>query len=388
MIASDAFRAAMFVAALFMGTLAAGHAAASPAPAAGEAVAVAVTPGERLAELAGSSFGFMGAEGEPSLLVRFENVPGQGFRITEIDEAGTYTTTIAPGQRGPRWKGRFEMLPVGFKAKETALIEPDGALMLTWSSWGTTSERTYRLLPGGVLERRAGQAGQDTPWRETPLVLLDAGLETLLLDQIAIESELFKQDVVARVKVLMAESAERRRQNREKFWSGLAQATIVLATAAAEVASEMETPDSGLLAGLADASRGLSAPPADATAGETTAAMPPAAAAAAPLRFVMMISLLNKPGDTVNPICYSNIVTRPGPPGWGAPGFLPSGSSEQARQTVEALRDGFIAKCRASGREITSLGNFDYHWNQSPGDEQRVAGTRPRHAEDVLVAVD
>src|SRR5690606_17562295 len=102
----------------------------------------------------------------------------------------------------------------------------------------------------------------------------------------------------------------------------------------------------------------------------------------------MLIGLANRAGDTVNPTCYSNIVTRPGPPGWGAPGFLPSGSSEQARQSVEALRDQFIAKCRASGREITGIGNFEYRWNQSPGDEQRVADTRPRYAEDVLVAVD
>ena len=102
----------------------------------------------------------------------------------------------------------------------------------------------------------------------------------------------------------------------------------------------------------------------------------------------MLISLMNKPGDTVNPTCYSGIVTRPGPPGWGAPGFLPHGSSEQARQSVESLKDHFIAKCRASGREITGVGNFDYRWNQSPGDEQRVTGARPRYAEDVLVHVD
>jgi hypothetical protein len=102
----------------------------------------------------------------------------------------------------------------------------------------------------------------------------------------------------------------------------------------------------------------------------------------------MIISLMNKPGDTVNPSCYSNVVTRPGPPGWGAPGFLPPGSSEQARQSVETLRDRFLAQCRASGREITSVGNFNYHWNQSPGDEQRVADARPRYAEDVLVSME
>jgi hypothetical protein len=382
MVASNAFRAAMLVAALLVSSLAAGQAAAAPAPVAGEVVAT--TPGERLAELAGNTYGFMGGEGEPSLLVRFEHVPGQGFRITEIDQAGTSTTTIAANQRGPRWKGSFVSMPVDFKAKETAYVEPDGRLMLTWSAWGTTSERTYRLLPGGALERRARKANQDTRWRETQLVPLDAGQETVLLDQIAIESEIFKQNVAAQAKILMAEADERRRQNWEKFWGGVAQATVVLATAAAEVAAEMDARDGGSLAGYAGAPGALPVSGGATTA--ATATTPPAAAA--PLRFVMMIGLMNKPGDTVNPICYSNIVTRPGPPGWGAPGFLPSGSSEQARRTVESLRDQFVAKCRASGREITSLGNFDYHWNQSSGDEQRVADTGPRHAEDVLVRID
>jgi hypothetical protein len=39
-----------------------------------------------------------------------------------------------------------------------------------------------------------------------------------------------------------------------------------------------------------------------------------------PLRFVLDIGLLNKPGDTVNPTCYSNVITLPGPPGWGGGG--------------------------------------------------------------------
>ena len=385
MTASNACRAAVLVTVLLASHFAAGNADASPAPVAGDAAAA--TPGERLAELAGKTFGFMGSDGdEASLLVRFEQVPGEGYRITEIDEAGTLTSTISAGQRGPRWKGRFLNVHVDFKAKETAYVEPDGRLMLTWSAWGTTSERTYRLLPGNALERRARKVNQDTRWRETQLVQLDAGQETARLDQIAIESEIFYEEVAAQAKILMAEADERRRENWEKFWGGVAQATVVLAAAAAEVAAEMEAQDRGSLDGFAGTSGGLPAPPAAVSDGAMTAAVPPAAAA--PLRFVMMIGLMNKPGDTVNPICYSNIVTRPGPPGWGAPGFLPSGSSEQARRTVESLRDQFVAMCRASGREITSLGNFDYRWNQSSGDEQRVADTGPRYAEDVLVRID
>jgi hypothetical protein len=110
-------------------------------------------------------------------------------------------------------------------------------------------------------------------------------------------------------------------------------------------------------------------------------------AAIKPLRFILTIGLLNKPGDTVNPTCYSNVITRPGPPGWGAPGFLPQGSGEQARAAVYALKDAFIARCRASGREITSDGNFNYVWNQTSSDEQTLQGVRPRFREDVSVSL-
>lgn len=107
--------------------------------------------------------------------------------------------------------------------------------------------------------------------------------------------------------------------------------------------------------------------------------------AAKPLRFVLSIGLLNKPGDTVNPTCYSNVITRPGPPGWGAPGFLPTGSGQQAHDIVQSFKAAFIARCRASGREITSEGNFNYSWNRSQGEEAGMQEVRPRHKEDVLV---
>jgi hypothetical protein len=108
---------------------------------------------------------------------------------------------------------------------------------------------------------------------------------------------------------------------------------------------------------------------------------------AKPLRFVLSISLRNKPGDAVNPSCYSNVITRPGPPGWGAPGFLPPGSGEQARQTVYSLKSEFIAACRASGREVTSEGNFNFFSNQSQDEEQRLQEVRPRYREDVSVTL-
>ena len=106
-----------------------------------------------------------------------------------------------------------------------------------------------------------------------------------------------------------------------------------------------------------------------------------------PLRFVMTMDMRNLPGDTVNSTCYSNVVTRDGPPGWGAKGFLPPGSGDRARKTVEALKSQFIAACQQSGRAITSEGNFSWVWNQFQGDEERIAGARARFREDVSVSV-
>lgn len=109
--------------------------------------------------------------------------------------------------------------------------------------------------------------------------------------------------------------------------------------------------------------------------------------ASKPLRFVLTMGMRNLPGDAHNSMCYSNVITRPGPPGWGAPGFLPSGSAEQAQAEINRLKSRFIGLCRASGREITSEGNFSYVWNRSADDEARVQGTGPRYAEDVAVSL-
>lgn len=112
-----------------------------------------------------------------------------------------------------------------------------------------------------------------------------------------------------------------------------------------------------------------------------------AGAGAKPLRFVLAVGLRPQAGDTSNPSCYSNIITRPGPPGWGAPGFLPTGTAEQAIQTIEGLKAAFVAKCRAaSGREIDGSIN---HWrNQSERDEAELGNVRARGREDVTVQMD
>ena len=99
--------------------------------------------------------------------------------------------------------------------------------------------------------------------------------------------------------------------------------------------------------------------------------------------------MLPKAGDAHNPACYSNVITRPGPPGWGAPGFLPAGSGDQANQVIDSLKASFIAKCRAaSGREAQSEGNFRSSWNQTEHDEAELANARAQFPEDVTVQLD
>ena len=102
----------------------------------------------------------------------------------------------------------------------------------------------------------------------------------------------------------------------------------------------------------------------------------------------MIISLRNVAGDKVNSTCYSNVLTRPGPPGWGGPGCLPPGSGEQAHATVDSLKSQFIAQCRAGGRDITSEGNFNWLSNRTQDEAQRLASTGAKYREDVSVQID
>jgi hypothetical protein len=107
------------------------------------------------------------------------------------------------------------------------------------------------------------------------------------------------------------------------------------------------------------------------------------------LRFVMAIGLDTRAGDSVNPTCYSNVVTRPGPPGWGGGGFLPDSSSEQAHEAVQSLKSSFIAACQsASGRNVTNENNFRWGWNETPDTEERLNKMHAGYPEDVTVNVN
>lgn len=123
------------------------------------------------------------------------------------------------------------------------------------------------------------------------------------------------------------------------------------------------------------------------TAG-TTHDTGPSVGPRAPLRFVLSIGLQPRAGDRVNPTCYSNVITRPGPAGWGQGGFLPPGSSQSAQAAVEGLKSSFIEACRAaSGRNVTSEGDFHWTWNETRGGDAQIANTRARQPEDVTVSL-
>jgi hypothetical protein len=153
---------------------------------------------------------------------------------------------------------------------------------------------------------------------------------------------------------------------------------------ATQVPAPSDTSVSLAAASPASASQGVAAPAQPAAAAPAEQKV----AAGQPLRFVLMMSMRNLPGDKVNSTCYSNVISRPGPPGWGGSGFLPPGSGEQAHETIQSLKSQFIAQCRASGREISSEGNFNWLSNQTQDQAQRLGSTGAKYREDVSVQLN
>lgn len=210
---------------------------------------------------------------------------------------------------------------------------------------------------------------------------------------------------------LAAELQRDEQRERDAAWSRTMGALSTALSVANEVASASEADSRAALeATLGAAARqagrererdaqGSSVPSSvpTATAGSTsvssgsTIAQRPAEkpSAAAPMRFVLDIGLQPRTGDTVNPTCYSGVITQPGPPCWGQGGFLPPGSSQAAYDTVQSFKNRFIAACEsASGREVTSEGNFHWTWNETPDGDRQVSSVRARAREDVTVDVD
>ena len=97
---------------------------------------------------------------------------------------------------------------------------------------------------------------------------------------------------------------------------------------------------------------------------------------ATPLRFRLSVGLQPQMGDTTNPYCYSNVITRPAPSGWRADSWVP-GAAEKAHAIVDAFEADFLAKCQAaSGRNID--GTFSAKLNQSPYEDNELDTYEPR----------
>ena len=128
----------------------------------------------------------------------------------------------------------------------------------------------------------------------------------------------------------------------------------------------------------------------DSVPGSTTGAYAHASAgtqvAGKPLRFVLDAGTLNLPGDRNNATCYSNIITRPGPPGWGPD--APVQSSQQALAQIDAMKQAFIAACRRKGREVRGVNHVGWRWNKTDEDERELQGIGPEVPEDISVVLD
>lgn len=95
-----------------------------------------------------------------------------------------------------------------------------------------------------------------------------------------------------------------------------------------------------------------SVPSASTEAGFPSSSPQPAPVTVKTLRFWLSVGMTGLPGDTRNVYCRSNIITRPGFPGWGTA----YASRELALAEGEKLKPAFLAKCRQSGhgREVAS----------------------------------
>lgn len=237
--------------------------------------------------------------------------------------------------------------------KRTALLQTDGSLKLLYRFYGNR-QYVYRVAGNEVYEEEAG--------------ILKHGLGNIRQDiykPYTLEAhQAAHATLLARVEENSKNEREREEQRR------------------AERAAGWESANKA----LQEISAGLQAPsPSNPVLSQNPTGAEVATADGKSLRFVLMIGMTNLPGDQVNCMCYSNVITRPAPPGWGGKASLPPGSYEQAIKNVESLKQQFIAECEKSGRKITHVGNFSYVWNQFEDGEQRISNAHAKSHEDISV---
>jgi hypothetical protein len=332
-----------------------------------------------LKRLAGTTWALRG-NGGFNVIDRFTWVEG-GTAIRYVGGMPGHPSTeivFRPGNN----RGEIAGVVTKMDTKKKVLFHLDqyGTLVSDWyKDWGMPSRLEFRLTSDGRYESRTALGTNGDRPEFPPLHGQFRIFSEAETSQIAAETRQKVEVINKQVKEQMA--AEQRAAKAARS----AERAALFGAVVQGVAQGLAEVDTG---GYAEAQANLDASPTARSA--PSASVPSQESGAVPikqLRFVLMISMRNLPGDKVNPTCYSNIVSRPGPPGWGAPGFLPPGSAEQARETVYDLKSTFIARCRASGREITSDGNFNFQMNQAQGDEERLQAMRARYSEDVSVSL-
>jgi hypothetical protein len=332
-------------------------------------------------------------------------VPGEKFesRYFTADGKNTVISTVHIDPAAGRLVHEYPSGSVAYSA-----VQPDGSIIQTTPMGDSTYRMVMRRLDDGSIETSSDKITGQAIEHLATFVLFErtpAGIATW--------QGIIRQKEIAAQQQAERAAAEKREAAREKsarfdavmgaLQSGLEQANDVASAHEAESRAELDatlaqaaqqasTAHGSIAAGHAQGSSDYQS--ASAAAQQRAAPSPvvmernigsaATAAAGTALRFVLDISLVNKPGDTVNPTCYSNVITRPGPPGWGG-GSLPAGSAEQAREAVESLKSRFIALCRASGRDITSEGDFHWTWNETREGDQQVSNAHARYREDVSV---
>lgn len=278
--------------------------------------------------------------------------------------------------------GRIDVfnVDVGGKHIREARLETDGSVFWPSAMLGIVDEYRVSVAQGKITYRYGDQSVSLRPGTAEEFAAHMAGSSQQLADK----------------------KREEREAN-DAMWNSIAAAGQAMASANAQAQAAQQSRQQPLAQQRQSPSgvgTGVTRPPsggqgqasnATATPGLPTSAAGSASAqpvAGKPLRFVLTIGLRNKAGDAVNPTCYSNVISRAGPAGWGSRDSMAPEASRQARQTVQDLKARFIAQCRAQGREITSEGDFQWVWNEFQDGEQRVASTRARYREDVSVVMD
>jgi hypothetical protein len=378
-----------------------------------------------LARLAGTAWAFDATPttkyGEFRAVTRFAwNADRSAVEIEDSSVGESHAWKATPTGK----PGELRMVGglVGSDVQWDYLLQPAGTdrLASPWTKrWGSYYTRVIiALLPNGkvAFQEETAERGKLPSLDAADAFLAMAAKEPIpvdVSDQLVAGNKATGKKIIAEVNAQLAAEERARRQASAERWNRIVGTLVTVLDVANEVYSERVAQSQAALDATLAQARNPSPPPGAVNTGQgitsagksaspvAGASMPSAANGGTtnrggssgdtgpgqPLRFVLSISMRNLPGDTVNPTCYSNLITRPGPPGWGQPGFLPPGSAEQARSEVFALKDAFIAQCRQSGRDITSEGNFFWVWNELKSGESQLAAARARYREDVTVSL-